>query len=49
MTPERNVSPADAGTEASLYGQFDAMIEALLGPPLPPAANPPEPADPAAS
>lgn len=48
-TPEGKESLAEDGSEASLFGQFDVMIEALLGPPPSSAASAAEPADPPSS
>ena len=42
-SPERKASSTDEDPEGNLFGQFDAMVEALLGPP--PPVSPPEPAD----
>lgn len=42
-TPERKTPPAAEDSDGSLFGQFDAMVEALLGPP--PPASPREEAD----
>ena len=44
-TPEHKTPPADEVSEASLHGQFDVMIEALLGLSLHSAASAAESAD----
>ena len=44
-TPEGKESPAEDGSEASLFGQFDVMVEALLGPPPPSTTSASETAD----